>query len=258
MLPVLLVGCALSGLAIGSFLNVVVYRVPAGLSVARPRSACPGCGQAIEPRDNIPVLSWLLLRGRCRGCREPISLRYPALEALTAVLFLAAAFRFGWSPTLPAVMVFFAGLVALAAVDVERYLLPKKIVYPTGAMVGAILVIATAVQGQWSRLAVAAACGGVAFGLFFALNYANPAWLGFGDVRLAAVIGVMLGWLGVAYVLLAFLIANLAGIVVMGALMGAGKAGRKTKMPYGVFLAAGAVLAVFGGAAFGHLLHPGA
>ncbi|MCU4184815.1 prepilin peptidase [Acidiferrimicrobium sp. IK] len=256
VLPLLLC-CALFGLTIGSFLNVVVYRVPAGMSVAHPRSACPGCGAAIRPRDNIPVVSWMVLRGRCRGCHQAISARYPALEALTGVLFVGAGLRFGWSPTLPAVVVFFAGLLALAAVDLERYLLPKKIVYPTGILTAAVLVVAAAAQGQWSRLAVAAACGAVAFGLFFALNFVNPAWLGFGDVRLAAVIGVMLGWLGVSYVILAFLVANVTGIAVMGGLIGAGKAGRKTKMPYGVFLAVGAVVAVFAGGPFGHLLRPG-
>lgn len=253
----LLIYCALVGLAIGSFLNVVVYRVPAGLSVSRPRSACPGCAQPIAPRDNIPVLSWVLLRGRCRGCHAPISVRYPALEALTAVLFVAAGLRFGWSLTLPATAVFFAGLIALAAVDLERMLLPRKIVFATGAGTVAFLVLAAATTAQWSRLGVAAACGAAAFAVFWILNRLNPAWLGFGDVRLAAVIGVAVGWLGAGYVLCAFLVANLAGIAVSAAMMSSGRAGWKTKLPYGVFLAVGAVVAVFAGGEFTHLLRPG-
>jgi leader peptidase (prepilin peptidase)/N-methyltransferase len=254
MTSVLIAASAAFGLTVGSFLNVVVYRVPVGASVVQPRSACPGCGAEILARDNVPVLSWLLLRGRCRQCAVRISIRYPAIEALTGILFAAAALRFGWSWTLPATAVFFAGLVALAAVDLERYLLPKKIVYPTGFTTAAFLVAGAASSGSWRRLGVAVACGAGAFALFFLLNAVNPKWLGFGDVRLAAVIGLLLGWLGLAYLILGLLVANLSGFVVIAGLMAAGRAGRKTPIPYGVFLAIGAVAAVFAGEAFTHML----
>jgi leader peptidase (prepilin peptidase)/N-methyltransferase len=226
----LLVASTLFGLAIGSFLNVVVYRVPIGVGLSHPPSACPGCETPIAPRDNIPLVSWLLLRGHCRGCGVGISARYPAVEATTAVLF----------------------------VDMEKYLLPKRVVYPTLIASGLFLIVATVWGHQWDRLGVAALCGLVAFAVFFTLNFLNPRWLGFGDVRLTGVIGLVLGWLGLPYVLVGLLAANLAGIVVAGVLLGAGRMKRSTPMPYGVFLSAGAVLAVLAGEPLSHLLvaHP--
>ncbi len=246
----LLVFCGLVGLTIGSFLNVVVHRVPAGLSVVRPGSACPACGHQLAAWENIPLVSWVLLGRRCHGCHQPISWRYPALEALTAALFVAAGARFGMSSTLPATAAFFAGLVALAAIDVDRLLLPNAVVYPTGIVTAVALLVAAAAGGQWHRLAVAAGCALGAFVAFYALHAVNPRWLGFGDVRLSAVIGLALGWLGVGYLLLGLLAANVAGIGVMVALSAAGRADRGTKLPYGAFLAFGAVVATFAGGAF--------
>ena len=255
---VLAVISAAFGLVIGSFLGVVVHRVPAGQSLSHPRSACPGCSQPIAAYDNIPLVSWLVLRGRCRRCREAISARYPLVEAGTAALFVGVGLRFGWSWTTPAVDSFVAGLVALACVDLEQYLLPRRIVYATGALSGGLLVVASAATGSWGHLEVAAACAAVAFGVFWALNRANPRWLGFGDVRLAAVIGLVLGWLGADYAIIAFLVANLAGVLVAGVLMASGRMGRNTPMPYGVFLAAGSVVTVLAGAPLAQLLaaHP--
>jgi leader peptidase (prepilin peptidase)/N-methyltransferase len=250
----LVVSTASMGLVIGSFLNVVAYRVPAGLSVSRPRSACPGCAQPIGSRDNIPVVSWLMLRGRCRHCATNISARYPAVESLTAVLFILAAVRLGWSPSLPAVLVFFGGLVALGAIDLEHYLLPRKIVYPTGILAGTALLGAAAGTGQWHRLVAAAICGVAAFAVFFAINFANPRWLGFGDVRLMAVIGLVLGWFGPITLLVGLLMANAAGLIVIVGLMAAGRAQRDTPVPYGVFLAVGAILAVLFGSPLSTLL----
>lgn len=251
----LLVLCAgIVGLAVGSFLNVVIHRVPRHQSVSRPRSACPGCRAEIAPRDNIPVVSWVLLRGRCRRCGEPISIRYPAVESLTAVLFVAVALRFGDSWTLPVAAAFVAGLVALAFCDLEHFLLPKRIVYPTLVICAGFMVAGAATSGDWKRLAVAAACGLGAFAIFFLVNFANPAWLGFGDVRLAGLLGMALGWLGVSYLVAGILVANLVGVAVIGALIAAGRAKRKTPVPYGVFLSLGAIVAVFAGGPIGHLL----
>ena len=126
MTALLLVLTAVLGLALGSFLNVVVWRVPRGESVVRPPSACPGCGTAIKARDNVPVLSWLVLRGRCRSCGTPISRRYPLVEAGTAVLFVVMALRFGWDPVLPAYLYLAAVGLALALIDIDcKRLLPR-------------------------------------------------------------------------------------------------------------------------------------
>src|SRR5436309_6749414 len=119
-------GCGLLGLAVGSFLNVVIYRVPRKESVVRPRSRCPGCGTQLADRDNIPVVSWLLLRGRCRTCGEPISARYPLVELGTAALFVAAALRFGADWAVPGFLLFFASLLAISLTDLEHYIIPNR------------------------------------------------------------------------------------------------------------------------------------
>lgn len=241
------------GLAVGSFANVVIYRVPRGESIVSPPSACPGCHTPITPHDNIPVLSWLLLRGRCRSCQAPISARYPLVELSCAGLFAGAAARFGYKWDLPAYLVLLAGLLVLACIDVELLLLPKKIVYPLSGLVGALLLMAAAATGQWHDLVVAVLCGLAWFLVFFALNFLSPRILGFGDVRLAAVLGIGLGWLGVRYVLLGFFAANLIGAVIGVALIASKRISRQQQIPYGVFLALGTALAIFAGP---ELLHP--
>ncbi len=144
----LLVGvCALFGLAIGSFLNVVIYRVPRKESVVSPPSACPSCQTPISARDNIPVISWVLLRGRCRHCQAPISWQYPAVELATAALFAGTAARFGYAWELPAYLVLFAGLLALSWIDVEKLLLPKAIVRPLLVLVAELFLVASAATG---------------------------------------------------------------------------------------------------------------
>jgi leader peptidase (prepilin peptidase)/N-methyltransferase len=250
----LLAGSAGLGLVVGSFLNVVVHRVPIGASLSRPGSSCPSCAAALAWRDNIPVVSWLVLGGRCRSCRARISVRYPTLEAATAVLWVAVALRFGASWTTPAVDAFGAGLLALSCIDLERYLLPKRVVYPTAAVSGVFLAVATLWGREWHRLLVAGISGGLAFGLFFALNWFNSQWLGFGDVRLAGVIGLVLGWLGLPYLLVGLLAANLSGLAVAVGLLALGRMKRGTPIPYGVFLSAGSMVAVLAGAPLSRLL----
>ncbi len=248
MFTLVVVASALIGLAVGSFLNVVIYRVPIGKSIVSPPSACPECNTPVAPRDNIPVLSWLLLRGKCRHCGAPISARYPIVEALTGVAFAITAVRFGPSSSLPAELIFVAGLIALAAVDLERYLLPRAILYPTLVLVAGALVLTAAITGQWRRLAIAVICSLGAFALFFLINFIRPAWLGFGDVRLAALLGLALGWMGPWYLFIGFMAANLLGAAIGIALIAANKARRNTPLPYGVFLAAGSLLALWVGA----------
>ncbi|MFF3975761.1 prepilin peptidase [Streptomyces sp. NPDC055808] len=248
MSSIYVVFIGLLGLAVGSFLNVAVSRVPAGGSVLRPRSACPRCATPIAARDNIPLVSWLLLGRRCRACRVPIPARYPLLEALTAILFAAEALRFGRTEALPAELVFTAGLLALAACDAEEFLLPRRLVYPTLWLTAVCLIAAAAATGQWHRLGVTAVCGVGAFAVFFALHWVRPAWLGFGDVRLAGLLGTGLGWLGPGHLVFALLAGSTAGLLVGIALMATGRATRHTRLPFGVFLTAGAIAAILVGA----------
>jgi leader peptidase (prepilin peptidase)/N-methyltransferase len=245
----LIIAAALYGLAVGSFLNVVIYRVPLNISVGRPASSCPGCSQPIAVRDNIPLVSWILLRGRCRNCTRPISARYPLVELLTSGLFVLAALRFGWSWTLPAVTILMAGLVALSFIDFDHMLLPKRIVYVVGGLIFMALLLAAGIQGSWHRLAIAVLCAAIEFALLFTINWINPSYLGFGDVRFGPVIALALGWIAWRYAFLGFFAANLVGALVGVALIARGRGGRKTRIPFGVFLSIGAVMAIaFGGA----------
>lgn len=239
--------CALAGLAVGSFLNVVIYRVPLHQSIVSPRSHCPACEHPIRERDNVPVVSWLVLRGRCRDCRAPISPRYLLVELATGALFAGLAARLGYSWVLPAMLVLFASLLALAAIDLERLILPKSIVYWSIAVVAILLTIAAAADGEWGRLSVAGLCAAGWFVAFFLLNLASPRSLGFGDVRLAPLLGLGLGWFGWRYVVLGFFAANLAGAVIGIALILAKRMRRDQAIPYGVFLAMGVAVAVFAG-----------
>ena len=239
--------CAVFGLAIGSFLNVVIYRVPRNESLVSPPSTCPSCGTRIAARDNVPIVSWLLLHGRCRHCSTPISARYPLVEASCAVLFAGLASRFGYRWDLPAFLVLFAGLLALSCIDVEYMLLPKVVVYPLTVVVAALLFLAAAETGQWHDLGVGAACAAGWFAIFYALFLIGPRMLGFGDVRLAVVLGLALGWLGVWYVLLGFFAANLIGALLGLVLITTGRMSREDRIPYGVFLALGCAVAVFAG-----------
>jgi leader peptidase (prepilin peptidase) / N-methyltransferase len=154
------------------------------------------------------------------------------------------ALRFGLSWTVPAALVFMAGLVALAACDVEHHLLPRRIVYPTAAASGALLVVAAAASGEWRRLGIAAVCAAVGFGALLVIHAVNPKWLGFGDVRLGGLIGLVVGWVSPLALWAALVAGDVAGLAVMSALVALGRARRDTAFPFGVFLAAGAVIAV--------------
>ncbi len=255
-LGVLILLCAVFGLAVGSFLNVVIYRVPRHQSIVSPPSACPTCGTAIAARDNVPVISWLWLRGRCRHCDSPISAQYPLVELATAALFAGLAARFSYDWALPAYLVLFAGLLALSWIDVERLLLPKAIVYPLLIMVAGLLLIPAGVYDAWHMYWVAWVFAGGWFGVFFLMNFASPRLLGFGDVRLAPVLGLGLGWLGWRYVILGFFAANLIGAVVGIALILTKRLERQARIPYGVFLALGTAVAVLFGQGLLRPFHP--
>jgi leader peptidase (prepilin peptidase)/N-methyltransferase len=247
VLGFLIGGCALLGLAVGSFLNVVIYRVPRHESIITPRSKCPSCDAPIKDRDNIPVLSWLILRGKCRACRAPISPRYLLVELAGCALFAGAAARLGYDWDLPAMLVLFASLLALSCIDIEHLVLPKVIVYPTFAAVIGLLSLAAGETNHWHALFVAAICSISWFAVFFILNLASPRLLGFGDVRLALVLGLSLGWFGWRYAVLGFFVANVIGAFVGLALIGLKKMTRDQPIPYGVFLALGTAFAIFVG-----------
>jgi leader peptidase (prepilin peptidase)/N-methyltransferase len=241
--------CFVIGLCVGSFLNVVIYRVPRRESVVRPRSHCPACEAPIADRDNIPVVSWILLRGRCRSCGARISVRYPLVELGTAVLFVAAAVRLGATWQLPAFCVFFASLLAISVIDLDHYIIPNRVIYPTLAVTIPLLVVAAAAGGSWDHLRNAAIGGVAGFAVLLAIHVAVPRGMGFGDVRLAGVIGMMLGWLGLRYLFLGLFLAFLLASVIGVALIAARLRSRKDAVPFGPFMALGAVLAVLWGRA---------
>lgn len=244
-----LVTLGVMGLLIGSFLNVVVWRVPRGASVVSPPSACPGCDHEIRARDNVPVFSWLLLRGRCRDCSEPIAARYPLVEAATASLFVVVALRIGWSWALPAFLYLAAIGLALALIDLDTHRLPDAIVLPSYPVAAALLVLASWGEGDWAALVRAAIGGAALWVLYFALAVAKPGGMGFGDVKLAGVLGLYLGWVGWgALVVGAFAAFLLGGIFSIGLLL-SGRAGRGSGIPFGPWMIAGAAIGVLVGEA---------
>ncbi len=236
---------AVGGLIVGSFLNVVAYRLPRQESLVAPGSRCPGCNTAIKPYDNVPVVGWLLLRGHCRSCGNQISARYPVVEALTGVLAVAVVLVKHSAYDIVLGLVLVGILVPVALIDLEHRVIPNKITVP--AAIGAVAIgLALDPSKVPEQLIAGAAAGG--FLLLFALLY--PKGMGMGDVKLAAVMGLYLG----RYVAVAILFAVLAGTVVGGLIMARrGVAeGRKTAVPFGPFLAAGGVFALLAGPAIVH------
>lgn len=227
------------GLALGSFLNVVAARLPERRSLVRPGSSCRACGAEIAWYDNVPVFSYLALRGRCRACRAPIGLRYPAVELATALLVAACFARFGFTGRAVVASFFAAVLVVLSAIDAERQILPDRIVLPATAVVlGAQIVLAPDRTLEW----VLAALGASLF-LFLAL-LAYPRGMGMGDVKLALLLGAALGKLVVVGLMLGMLAATALSFVLFAR---HGLRARKMAIPFGPFLAFGALLALFFG-----------
>jgi leader peptidase (prepilin peptidase) / N-methyltransferase len=234
----IVLAAGLLGLVVGSFLNVVIHRVPLRRSVVRPASRCPACGELIEPIDNVPLLSYALLRGRCRNCKTRISARYPLVEALTGALFAAAAYEFGLSLRLLSALVLISTLVALAGIDLEHRLLPNVIVAPA-ALIGLTLSILESPEKWWSYPVSAIAVAG---GLF-ALAVVYQGGMGMGDVKMGGMLGAFLG----PYAALAVFVGALCGTLVGGALMALGRMERRSPLPFGVFMAIGGIVALFVG-----------
>ena len=240
----------LFGLAVGSFVNVVICRVPAGESVVSPSSKCPSCGAPIRNRHNIPVFGWLLLRGRCYDCHAPISLRYPLVEAGTGLLFAVVTWRLlaidmPWA--LAAYLYLAAAGVALAVIDFDVKRLPDKIVLPSYAVVAVLLTIAAAGAGDWWPLGRAALGAAAMFTFYFVLAFAYPAGMGFGDVKLAGVLGALMGYLSWTALVVATFGAFLLGAIVGVILIVTSSGGRKTAIPFGPFMITVALVTVFAG-----------
>ena len=239
----------LFGLLVGSFSNVCIHRLPREESLVRPRSRCPGCGAPIAAWHNIPILSWLLLRGRCAACKEPISARYPLVEAANGVLWAGLVQLGGVSPRSLALLPFLTALLVLALIDLDVQILPDPITL--GGIACGLLASPLGApdlrSALWSVLAAAlAALGG--YLAFWAIGVAAERWygeeaLGEGDWKLAAMLGAWLGWRGL---LLSVFLGCLAGAVVGLSLLARG-GGRRDKLPLGTFLAGAGVLVVFTG-----------
>jgi leader peptidase (prepilin peptidase)/N-methyltransferase len=231
---------AVVGLIVGSFLNVVIHRLPAGESLTHPRSRCPSCATQLRAIDNIPVVSWLALRGKCHHCGAPISARYPLVELTTGALYAAVVASQDDAVRIVLGLLLVTALVPIALIDLDHRIIPNRI---TGAAaIAAVIAIAALDSDFLPEAAIAAAAGG---GFFFIAAVLYPRGMGMGDVKLAGVLGLYLG----RAVAPAILIALVAGVVLGAAIIArkGAKEGRKTAVPFGPFLALGGMVAFFVG-----------
>jgi leader peptidase (prepilin peptidase) / N-methyltransferase len=230
---------SLLGLSVGSFLNVCVHRLPRRQSLVRPGSRCPHCGYVLRWYDNIPVVSYLALRGRCRACRESIAIRYPALELATLVLFLVHGAVFGWSALLVVRLLFACAMVVLFAIDLEHHLLPDVITLP--GIVAGLLFSIVLPPGIVDSLLGVLVGGGVLWLIGEAYyRYSGQEGMGGGDVKMLAMIGAFLGW---KLVLVTLVLSSVAGSLIGVVVIALKRGGMKYALPYGTFLALGALAA---------------
>jgi leader peptidase (prepilin peptidase)/N-methyltransferase len=237
--PLFVVFFAFLGLSVGSFLNVCIHRLPRGASVSRPPSRCPACGYQLRWYDNVPVLSYAWLRGRCRQCRAPISIRYPIVEIVTMLVFLLHLYVFGWTALMVVRVVFACALIALFAIDLEHHLLPNGITLP-GIVVG--LVTSTVVPPGIRDAIIGVLLGG---GVLWAIGeayfrYSGQEGMGGGDVKMLAMVGAFLGW---KLVLVTLVLSSVAGSLIGILVIALRRGGMKYALPYGTFLALGALTA---------------
>ena len=228
------------GAAFGSFVNVLAYRLPRRESIVKPRSRCPGCNTTIRAQDNIPIVSWALLRGRCRDCHMSISVRYPLVEAVTAGLFVLLGVKLGREAALWPALALAVVLVAAAATDLEERIIPNRLM-----AAGAVLALVLWTIADPARLPENVLSGAAAGGLLLAAAIAYPAGMGMGDVKLAAVMGLFLGRLVGPALFIGFAAGALVGIALVAA---HGSSARKQGVPFAPFLALGGVLALLFGA----------
>jgi leader peptidase (prepilin peptidase)/N-methyltransferase len=240
----LLTFLACLGLLIGSFLNVVVWRVPRGESIVRPPSACPACHTRIKARDNVPVVSWLLLRGHCRACACAISSRYPLVEAGTALLFVLVGVRLGATWALAGYLYLAAVAVALALIDLDTHRLPNSIVLPSYGVMGILLGLASWGAGDWSTMLRALIACAAMYAFYFVAMVVYPGGMGFGDVKLAGLLGLSLGWLSWGALVIGWFAAFLLGGTYSVGLLIARRVGRRTAIAFGPWMILGAAVGV--------------
>jgi leader peptidase (prepilin peptidase)/N-methyltransferase len=243
----------LAGLLFGSFANVPIHRWPRQGSILEPRtSACPACGTEIAPWDNVPVLSWFVLRGRCRSCRAPIHWRYPLVEAITAVLFAAVALVHGWTGILPALLVITWSAVVATAIDLEFRIIPNRMTYPLAPIMFVLVTFAAVVDGQWGDWTRAVVAGVAIPVVMFLFSYAfellrGKPGIGMGDIKWAPSLALAVGYLGTWHLVIWFYGTIISGGVIAIGLVLAGRARMASRIPYGPYLAAGAMLAILAG-----------
>jgi leader peptidase (prepilin peptidase)/N-methyltransferase len=255
--PLLVTIAAILGAVIGSFLNVVVWRLPRGESLSFPPSHCPKCDHKIRPWHNTPVLSWFALRGRCYDCKTPISARYPIVEAMTSVVFAGAVWwllhtstpNFGVIPLGVAVLYFAAVGIALSLIDLDTHTLPNKLVLPSYFVIAALLTTTAALTGNWTALLGAGIGMADLFAFYFILAFMYPAGMGFGDVKLAGVVGLLLGWFGIPALIVGAFAAFLLGALFSIVLFAINRKKEKPKgIPFGPWMIVGAWVGIlFGG-----------
>ena len=241
--PVVLIAAALFGLCIGSFLNVVIYRLPIGQSLATPPSRCRKCGYSLRWFDNIPVISWVLLRGRCRKCGVSVSWQYPAVELVTGALFVLVVWLTPFEPLMIARLMFVCILIALFGIDLEHQILPNSITLP-GIVIG--LLLSLIAPPGWKDAVIGALLGA---GILYGIAGAYYLWrreegMGMGDVKMLAMVGAFLGWKAV---LVTLVLSSFSGAVIGVILLSAQGRGMKFALPFGTFLAIGALIAMFVG-----------
>jgi leader peptidase (prepilin peptidase) / N-methyltransferase len=248
--------CAGAGLLLGAELEVLVERLGERRHLDRPFWRCPSCSTPYRGWGLVPVANVVFLRRGCQACHERVDHPWrPMVLALTSAVVLGAfAARIGPDVVLAAYAVLGLSLVAMSAIDLEHQIIPNRLVYPTLAVMVPLFVVASAVDDRWGSLARAAIGGAAAFVAFLAVHLAVPRGMGFGDVRLAGVVGFATGWLGLGHTFVAFLAAFVLGALVGLVAMAASGAGRKTRIPFGPFLAAGAVVAILAGGPLAHAL----
>lgn len=241
---------ALLGLLLGSFANVVIARVPEGKSVVHPPSACPTCGYQISWRDNIPILSYLLLGGKCRQCQQPISVRYPLVEASMAVLFAFFGYWYASADNvyvIPGIWTFIFASVCLLVIDIDTFRLPNAITYPLAGAMALLMGTAAGLQGEWSRFTTMGLGTLFLAGTLFLVNRISPKGMGLGDVKYAIPLGITLGYFGIGTVIVGYFLALFVGVFWGIVLMAKQGFKRRAAMPFGPGLVIGGLTALLVG-----------
>jgi leader peptidase (prepilin peptidase)/N-methyltransferase len=239
--------CGLVGIYVGLYLNLVIDRVPQKKPMRPVRAGCRNCLDAEGAPSRVPRLPWLARRGRCPTCGERVSARYPLVEVGTAALYAAVAVRLGADAALPAFLVLLASLMAISVIDLELQIIPNRIIYPTLSLSLPLLAAAAIIKGDLTLMETALAGAAIAFAILLVVHLVSPASMGFGDVRLAFILGLFLGWFDLSHVAIGLFLGFALGAVVGIGLMLFGGKTRKDSVSFGPFLAAGAVVAVLAG-----------